>query len=275
MVIRYDSPLNLLVSTKGHPFDRNAFSDMFDAMRGMTWTHIEQPATAALLSPEGCADFDAILFYDVPGLQFRTPEPPALFDPPETMKAGFTALLDAGKPMIFLHHAMAGWPTWDPYAEAIGARFFYQPGTYKDRPYPDSGYLFPATYRAKVLAKHPVTSGLGDGFEVTDELYLFEMLETGDDLIPLLAAEHRFTMDEFYSAKNALEARMWTRDGWTHGPGTNLVAWAKRSGNAPTVTVQMGNDGKTFGNENFRTLVRNAVDWVTSDEAARWARNAA
>ena len=275
MVIRYDSPWNLLVSTKGHPFDRGAFSAMLDAMRGMTWTHIEQPATAALLSPEGCADFDAILFYDVPGLQFRTPEPPALVDPPEAMKAGFTALLDAGKPMIFLHHAMAGWPTWDTYAEAIGARFFYQPGTYKGRDYPDSGYLFPATYRAKVLGEHPVTSELGDGFEVTDELYLFEMLEEGDDLVPLLAADHAFTMDEFYSAKNALEARMWTRDGWSHGPGTNLVAWAKRSGNAATVTIQMGNDGKTFGNEKFRTLLRNAVDWVTGDEAARWARNEA
>ena len=65
---------------------------------------------------------------------------------------------------------------------------------------------------------------------------------------------------------------MWTRDGWVHGPGTNLVAWAKRSGNAPTVTIQMGNDGKTFGNEAFRTLVRNAIDWVTGDAAARWAK---
>lgn len=272
MVIRYDAPLNLLVSTKGHPFELSAFRDMLDGMRGMTWTHVEQPATTALLSPEGCADFGAVLFYDVPGLQFKTPKPPALIEPPEAMKAGFAALLEAGKPMIFLHHAMAGWPTWDAYAEAIGARFFYQPGAYKGRDYPDSGYLFPVTYRARVLGEHPVTAGLDDGFEVTDELYLFEMLEEGGDLIPLLAADHAFTMDQFYSAKNALEARMWTRDGWDHGTGTNLVAWAKRSGKAPTVTIQMGNDGKTFGNESFRTLLRNAIDWVTSAEAARWAK---
>lgn len=275
MVIRYDAPLNVLVSTKGHPFDTTAFREMFDAMRGMTWTHVEQPATAALLSLEGCADFGAIVFYDVPGIQFKTPNPPALIDPHVTMKRGFEALLEAGKPMIFLHHGMAGWPTWDRYAEAIGARFFYQPGTYKGREYLDSGYLFPVTYRAQVLCDHPVTAGLGPDFEVTDELYLFDMLEQGEDLIPLLRADHDFTKGAFYSAKNALQARMWTRDNWEHGPGTPLVAWAKRTGNAPTVTIQMGNDGKTFANEDFRKLLRNAIAWVTSDDAARWARREA
>lgn len=270
MVIRYDARLNLLVSTKGHPFDTADFFAMFNAMKGMTWTHVEQPATTALLSPDGCADFGALLFYDVPGLQFRTPNPPDLFEPPEAMKAGFRALLEQGKPMIFLHHAIAGWPLWDDYAEAIGARFFYQPGTYKGREHADSGYVFPVTYRAKPLADHPVLAGLEDGFEVTDELYLFEMLE--DDIVPLLAAEHDFTRDQFFSAANALEARMWTRDGWDHPDGTNLIAWAKRSGNSPTVTIQCGNDAATFANPAFRKLLRNAIDWVTSDAAAEWAR---
>ncbi|MBV7407373.1 ThuA domain-containing protein [Maritimibacter sp. DP1N21-5] len=270
MVIRYDAPLNVLVSTKGHPFDTSAFFAMWDAMRGMTWTHVEQPATAAMLSPAGCADFGALVFYDVPGIQFKTPKPPLMVDPSEAMKTGFRDLLDAGKPMVFLHHAVAGWPTWDDYAEAIGARFFYQPGTYKGRDYPDSGYVFPATYKATPVGTHPVTAGLEDGFEITDELYLFETLE--DDIVPLLTADFGFTQENFYSAKNALEARMWTRDGWDHGPGTNLVAWAKRSGNAPTVTIQMGNDGATFGNDNFRRLLRNAIDWVTSEDAAAWAR---
>ncbi|GKY89603.1 ThuA domain-containing protein [Sinisalibacter aestuarii] len=273
MVIRYDARLNLLVSTKGHPFDTAAFFAMFDAMKGMTWTHVEQPATTALMSPEGCADFGALLFYDVPGLQFRTPNPPDLIEPPEAFKQDFRALLDAGKPMIFLHHAIAGWPLWDEYAEAIGARFFYQPGSYKGRAYPDSGYVFPATYKARPLADHPVLDGLEDGFELTDELYLFDTLE--DDILPLLAADYSFDREHFYSAANALNARMWTRDDWDHPPGTNLIAWAKRSGKAPVVTIQCGNDGATFGNPDFRRLLRNAIDWVTSDEAAQWARNAA
>ncbi|MHA7875224.1 ThuA domain-containing protein [Roseivivax sp.] len=269
MVIRYDAPLNLLVSTKGHPFDKPAFFGMFDAMRGMTWTHVEQPATAALLSPESASDFDALLFYDVPGLQFRTPQPPALQEPPERMKQGFRALLAAGKPMIFLHHAVAGWPLWDDYAEAIGARFFYQPGRYKGRDYPDSGYLFPVDYHLRPEGTHPVTEGLDEGFTLTDELYLMPLLEP--DVVPLLRAEFDFTQDNFYSAANALEARMWTRDGWSHGPGTDLVAWARKAGQAPTVTILCGNDADTYGNANFRKLLRNAIDWVTSEEAAAWA----
>ena len=176
MLIRYDARVRLLVVTKGHPYDRAAFCDLFDAMKGISWTHIEQPAAAEYLGAGGGRSHDLILFYDVPGIQFRTPKPPDLVAPPEAFKQGFRALLAEGKPMLFLHHAIAGWPLWDEYAEAIGARFFYQPGTYKGRAHPDSGYLFPATYRALPVEPHPVTAGLEDGFELTDELYLFEML---------------------------------------------------------------------------------------------------
>lgn len=272
MVIRYDAPRNLLVSTKGHPFDKSAFFGMFDDMRGMTWTHVEQPATTALMTPEGASDFDALLFYDVPGLQFKTPKAPNLIEPPEAFKTGFRGLLDAGKPMIFLHHAVAGWPLWDEYAQAIGTRFFYQPGQYKGRDYPDSGYVFPVEFTMTPEGDHPVTKGLEGGFTLTDELYLMDMLE--DDIVPLLRADYAFEQDNFYSAANALEARMWTRDGWSHGPGTNLIAWARAAGNAPTVTILCGNDASTYGDENFRLLLRNAIDWVTSDEAADWARAA-
>lgn len=269
MLLRYDARTNVLVSTKGHPYDRAAFCAMFDSFRGMSWTHVEQPATAALMTPEGVADFDALIFYDVPGIQFRTPAPPDLIEPPAALRTGFRALIDAGKPMIFLHHGIAGWPLWDEYAEAIGARFFYQPGHYKGRAYPDSGYLFPVTYRAVPQGTHPVLAGIGDGFEITDELYLFELLE---DVVPLLAADHPFTRDHFYSAANALNARMWTRDGWDHPPGTPLVAWARRAGRAPVVVIQIGNDGTTFANPHYRRLLRNAIDWVTGPEAAAWAR---
>jgi type 1 glutamine amidotransferase len=270
MVIRYDIPKNLLVATKGHPFDREAFFAMFDAMDGLTWTHVEQPAAAQLFDVEAASPFAAFVLYDVPGIRFRTPRPPAFVDPPERTKVGLEALLDAGKPFVFLHHAVAGWPTWDRYAEVIGARFFYQPGTYKGRSYPDSGYNFPVTYRAEAVGAHPVTAGLEDGFDLTDEPYLFETLD--DDIVPLLRARHDFVPENFFSAANALNARMWTRDGWTHGTGTDLIAWARRIGNSPIVYIQAGNDGATFGMPAYRKLLRNAVDWVTGSEAAEWAR---
>ena len=266
-------PPNVLVATKGHPFDREAFFALFDSMDGWLWTHVEQPAAAHLLAPEAASDFAAILFYDVPGIRFRTPRPPAFAQPSEAMKAGFERLLAQGKPLIFLHHAMAGWPAWDRYAEVIGARFFYQPGTYKGRAFPDSGYAFPVAYRAECCASHPVTAGLDEGFDVEDELYLFPLLE--DDIVPLLRARHAFVDGNFWSAANALNARMWTRDGWHHPPGCDLIAWARRVGNSPIVVIQCGNDGKTFALPAFRRLLRNAIDWAASDAAATWAKEGA
>lgn len=268
MLIRYDAKVKLLVVTKGHPYDREAFSGLLDSHKGIHWTHVEQPAAAQLIAAGAGANYDAILFYDVPGIQFRTPNPPDLIPPDAAFKAGFRALLTSGKPLLFLHHAIAGWPLWDEYAQAIGARFFYQPGSYKGRDHPDSGYLFPVTYRAEPVCDHPVTKGLEDGFDLTDELYLFEILE---DVLPLVRARFDFDPAQFHSAKNALEARMWTSDGWQPPTGTDLIAWAKASGNAPTVTLQCGNDGQTFSNPAFRQLLRNALDWLLSPEARAWA----
>lgn len=269
MLIRYDAKVRLLVVTKGHPYDRAAFCDLFDAMRGIAWTHVEHPAAADLIGAGLALPYDAVLFYDVPGIQFRTPQPPDLIAPPAAFRDGFRALLAAGKPMLFLHHAIAGWPLWDDYAQAIGARFFYQPGRYRGADHPDSGYLFPVTYRAEPVGSHPVTAGLEDGFELTDELYLFEMLEP---VVPLLRARTAFDPARFHSARNALQGRMWTSDGWTPpARPTDLIGWARAAGRAPTVTLQCGNDGATFAHPGFRRLLRNALDWLMSPAAAAWA----
>jgi hypothetical protein len=238
-------------------------------MRGLHWTHVEQPAAARLLSPDMARDFAAILFYDVPGIRFRTPQAPLLAEPDDALRRGFEGLLAEGKPLIFLHHAMAGWPLWDRYAETIGARFFYQPGRYREKSFSDSGYVFPVAYRAEPCGLHPILAGLEDGFDIEDELYLFELLE--QDVVPLLRARYDFVETNFYSAANALRARMWTRDGWRHPPGCDLIAWARRVNRSPIVVIQCGNDAKTFANESFGKLLRNAIDWAISDAAATWA----
>jgi type 1 glutamine amidotransferase len=235
----------------------------------LSWTHVEQPAAAQLLAPERTRDFAAILFYDVPGIRFRTPQPPEFSEPDADMKRGIEALLASGKPLVFLHHAMAGWPAWDRYAEIIGARFFYQAGQYKGRSYADSGYVFPVTYRVEAAAQHPILEGLQSGFELTDELYLFELLD--DRSVPLLRAKFEFCQEQFYSAAEALRGRMWSRADWHHPKGTDLIAWVRRIGRSPIVVIQCGNDGATFADPNFRRLVRNAIDWATSADAAHWA----
>jgi NAD(P)-dependent dehydrogenase (short-subunit alcohol dehydrogenase family) len=81
MVIRNDIARNVLVVTKGHPFDRGAFFAMLDALPGQgehyTWTHVEHPAAAALFRPDEAWRFSAFLLYDMPGIGFRVPQPPA------------------------------------------------------------------------------------------------------------------------------------------------------------------------------------------------------
>ncbi len=271
MLIRSDARCRVLVATKGHPWDRSAFGNMWDSFApDIDWAQVDQPAVMRLLSPEAAADFDVLAFYDIPGIAFRTPEPPLLLDPPAWLRAGWEALLAQGKPMLFLHHAIAGWPTWDEYARTIGARFFYQPGLYCGRRYPDSGYLFPVQLRVEALRSHPVVEGLEAGFEITDELYLIDLLEP--DLVPLLRADFSFSDQRFYSAAAALRGHLFSRDGWQHPPGTDLIAWARRYHGAPSVTILLGNDGATFGHPAFRRLVRNAVAWLAGPDAAAWAK---
>lgn len=256
----------ILVATKGHPFDKAAFFAMFDAMRGLTWTHVEQPAAMHLFRPEIAAEFGCFVLYDLPGLRFRRGGVD-IVDAPASFRRDFEALLDQGFPFVVLHHALAGWPSYDRYAEAFGARFFYKGGPYKGIEHPDSGYGSPQSYRVGVVAEHPVTAGLGDGFELTDELYLFDLLEP--DVVPLLRARASFTDTAFHSAAAAVEGR--TAEGWSHPPGTDLIAWARRVGKSPVVVIQPGDRAETFADAHYRLLLRNAIDWVRSDAAADWA----
>ena len=61
---------NILLVTKGHPFDHNAFFEIFDSIE-VDWTHVEQPAAQLFFSPENAKNFDAFVMYDMPGIKFK------------------------------------------------------------------------------------------------------------------------------------------------------------------------------------------------------------
>lgn len=265
--------LRVLLVTKGHPFDKQAFFDVFDANRDIDWTHVEQPAAQALFHPERAAGFDVIVMYDMPGIRFTRSDPPTEFAaPPPDYVAGFRSLLEAGKGLVFLHHAVAGWPAWPEYAEIVGGRFHYQPATLRGVAYPDSGYRFDVTHNVEVLDPgHPVCAGLGDGFEITDELYLYPVFE--DSVVPLMRTT--FDMGDpsaFYSADLAIRGARNSNDGWTHPRGSQLVAWAKNAGNSPVVYLQFGDSPNTYADPNYRRALSNAIAWVGSAAAHEWAR---
>lgn len=264
-----DERNNVLVVTRGHPFDRNGFFSVFEANSAIEWSHAEHPAAQLLFDPEHAARYDCFVLYDMPGITFRSGEPPAFFDPPAPHVANVHALLEAGQPLVILHHACAAWPTWPEWAEIVGSHFLYQPGESRGRPMPDSGYVLDVTHTVSPVADHPITAGV-EPFELTDELYLAPVFE--DDVTPLFVSNHEFVDANFYSADLAVRGRLDDREGWSHPAGSNLVGWVKRAGNSPVVYLQFGDGPSAYKHSSYRQVLANAIDWACSAEAAAWAR---
>ena len=97
---------NILLVTKGHPFDRGAFFEMFDQL-DVAWTHVEQPAARVFFTPEMAQNYDAIVMYDMPAINFG-PGGPEFELPSQAYQDGLMALTESGKGLVFLHHAIAG-----------------------------------------------------------------------------------------------------------------------------------------------------------------------
>ena len=248
--------------TKGHPFDATAFFAVFDSIDGITWQHVEHPFALELVEPDRAAEFDVFVMYDMPGIRFTRSEPPAEFDPPpEGYPDKFRALLDAGKGMVFLHHAIAGWPAWEEYAHIVGGRFHYQPAVLDGVEYPDSGYRHDVTHTVEVLdAGHPVCAGVDPTFTITDELYLFPVLDA--DVTPLMRSTYDFVDANFWSADRAIRGTRNDRTGWHHPPGSDLVAWTKTVGASPLVYLQFGDGPVTYADPTYRRVLANAIRWA-------------
>lgn len=272
-IINYSAPRRLLVTARGHPYERDAFATLFEGLDDFSWALVEQPAAAYLFEPALRERFAACVCYDMPGVDFTAADAPAPVPPEPAYVEGFQRLLEAGMGFVFLHHSIAAWPAWDEYAEIVGGRFHYRGATLRGRDWPDSGYRHKVDHEITVLAPHPVTAGLPDSFRMVDELYLCPVFE--DDVLPLLRSDYSFIDENFYSAKRAVAGAMYSREGWHHPPGSSLVAWAKTHGRSPIVYIQGGDDPEAYANPQFQRLLHNAVRWVASEEAHAWARSQA
>jgi uncharacterized protein len=261
-----------LVVTGGHRFEAAPFFAIFDAVVPGRWHHVAQPDALDVLNLDGCKDVDVVVFYDIPGLRFTGGDPPAeMWPPPVSFIEGFRALRNRGIGLVFLHHAVAGWPLWEEYAEAIGARFHYQPGTLRGVAYPDSGYVFDVTHHVSVIdPTHPICAGLGTGFDLTDELYCYPVLT--DSVVPLLRTSFPVgDTSQFFSTDAAIRGRRNSNDGWTHPAGSDLVGWVKSAGRSPVVYLQFGDGPTTYTDPSFRRVLSNSMAWAASDDARVWA----
>lgn len=260
--------LETLLVTKGHPYERQPFYAMFDDMQDVNWTLVEQPAAQALFSVEQAAQFDAFVCYDMPGIVFDpiAGNPPHFIEPPDQYKARFMELVEHGHGFVFLHHAIAGWPAWPEFAELLGGRFLYMPAELRGRACQDSGYRHEVTHTVRSIGDHPVLKDLPQSFEITDELYLFEVFE--DDVEPLLKSDYDFDASNFYSAAQAVrDGKMFSNAGWSHDPGSRLVGWTREVGKSRIVYLQCGDDAVAYSNQHFQRLINNAIRWVSEASA--------
>ena len=95
-------PIDTLVVTGGHPFQPEPFFAVFDELADISWSGVSTPESG----------HDVVVFYDMPGLRFTRTDPPLeLFEPTPANRKVIADLCRAGTGLVFLHHAIAGWPT--------------------------------------------------------------------------------------------------------------------------------------------------------------------
>jgi type 1 glutamine amidotransferase len=261
--------IRTLVATGGHAFHRDAFSRMLDGLDGFGCTQVEQPAAQAFFRPDLASDWDAFLMYDMPGYTFhRDHSAPDLHDPPERFKTDFARCVNEGHGFVFLHHALASWPTWPEYAAVVGGRFRFA----ADGDKPDSGYRHGVEQHLTTTLDHPVTAGLGDGFDICDETYL---AETDPDVLQLLRTSVPLRDTELWSVGNAVRGQRDSNDGWSHPPSSGVVAWIRPHPVSRIVYLQPGDGPSAFDNAGFRLLLANALQWVSAASPRRRAEDPA
>lgn len=238
----------VLLVSGGHGFERDQFFDMFDAFGAdITYTHVEQPAAYALFDPTRAAKYDVIVMYEW-AVGPASPE----------LKKNFQALLQQGKGMVFLHHALASFGrNWPEYAEVMGSTCDNQPSVARGVKQPIGGFFNDTAQRITVVDKeHPVTKGLGDGYDIVDEVYVCPFYE--DAVHPLLRTNFELKdHDKYLNPKT---------------PYTNMVGWVKTAENSPIVALQGGHSPVAWANPAYRTTVLNAIQWAVSPEALAWAK---
>ena len=257
----------VLVVTRGHDFDHNAFIAMFAAMEGVDMTMAQQPAAQAALTPAHVSDYDVVFFYDmsgIPNIGLNHDRADADGNPDPAYAASIEALLDTGVGILLANHATVSWPNWPLWREITGSSYLLREGEIDGVVTPGSGYrgghgpLPNATVKLIPQADHPVLAGLEGGFEITDELYLkSDGFET--HVSPLIRADYDFVYENFTPPPLAPPEQ---QQGWQHPPGSNLVVWTHRVRNANVVVTDLGDGPLAFENPDFRRLLENACHWL-------------
>lgn len=188
----------------------------------ITYSVAELPAAFDMFLPENRSKYDVLVFYHM--WQTITPEQARVF----------AECIKQGKPLVALHHSICAFDDWPEYFKIIGGKYFHKPTVVDGKEYQPCTYKHDLHFTVKIAdKKSPVTKGLSD-FEVFDESYKGYWVEPGVKILLTTTEE-------------------------TSQP---VIGWSKNYGKARVVTIQSGHDVPTFENQNFRQLLKQAVEWA-------------
>jgi type 1 glutamine amidotransferase len=216
-------PIRLLVVTGGHDYNKEQFNLMLSSLGSeITFQVVEFPAAFDMFLPENRTKYDVLIFYHM--WQEITDE----------QAVNLSECIKEGKPLIALHHSLCAFDDWPEYINIIGGKYFHKTTVVNGISYAPCTYKHDLNFKVYIMnPKNPVTKGIQD-FMVFDETYKGYYVEEG--VTHILAADESSSMP--------------------------YIGWTKKYGKARVVTIQSGHDSPTFGNPNFRKLLKQAIEWV-------------
>ncbi len=220
---RYD-PIRVLVVVGGHGFEEGPFWEMWDAMEGIEYEALVQPAANERFE-EGLEDLDVIVFYDL--FQEIT----------ESQQAALLEAIRSGLGVVGLHHHLASWDWWYEWHQALGGHYHLAEAEVDGEVRPASTFQHDVDIEVSIAdPDHPVTQGV-ENFTVFDEVY--GGFWVAPDAHVLLTTDHPQSTQEIAWVRTEGEGRVvYIQPG--HGPQVfdhpayrtlvrNAVVWASGS----------------------------------------------
>jgi uncharacterized protein len=216
----------VMLVTGGHDFDTLAFRNLWDSLPDIHYKMVSQPFANQMIEEGRVQDADAIVFYDM----WKTIT--------EGQKQAWTRMMNSGKGIVFMHHAIAAYQDWPEYCEILG-------GSYHDSACVKNGLVLPASdYTHDLImdiviadSTHTITRGIKN-FCIMDEAY--GNLEVLDKVHPLI-----YNM---------------------HPEASKMAAWTNEYGRSRIVYLALGHDSKAYQNASFRKILVQSVKWVSRKE---------
>ncbi len=156
-----------------------------------------------------------MLFYGMP-----------MYKPEDKEKAFLESLSQRDQGIVVLHHAVLGYPGWQPWIDLMG--LVNEPFEY----YHDRTISLTVTN-----PNHPITRGLSHWTTVDETYLLHQSVDASADIL--------VTTDDPKSLPT--------------------IAWTRMHGLARVFCCTLGHDAVAYANEGFQTLLHNGILWAAGE----------